>query len=151
MLSSHWEVREKGVLKIGAGDSLGQAVIDHCSPGCKSRDVPWSLGDACLWGKKWREAEEGEGKHTDWVLYLEAFLSLLQVGILGRSQGRVSTEYSSVFQVCPFRGMVSTDWSVPGQGIISHCSWSWCHTPGFAAFLGLELKYEIQLSPGCYL
>ena len=33
-----------------------------------------------------------------------------------RSQGRVSAEYSPVFQVCPFRVMVSTDWSMPGRG-----------------------------------
>ena len=38
--------------------------------------------------------------------------------------------------------MVSTDWSVPGQGVFSHCSWFWCCPPGFVAFLGLELKYK---------
>ena len=40
----------------------------------------------------------------------------LQVGILGEPQGRVSVEHSSVLQVHPFRVMVSTDWSVAGQG-----------------------------------
>lgn len=36
-------------------------------------------------------------------------------------------------------------WSLPiGQchDDVSHHSWSWCHPPGFAAFLGLELKYN---------
>ena len=59
---------------------------------------------------------------------------------LERSQGRVSVDYSSVFQVCPFRVMVSSGWSVTGQGAFSHCSWSWHCPPRFAAFLGLELK-----------
>ena len=77
-----------------------------------------------------------------WVLCLEAFCSLLQAGILGEASGEVSAEYSSVFQVGPFRVMVSTDWSVTGQGVISHSSWSRHHPPGFAAFLGLELKYS---------
>ena len=81
-----------------------------------------------------------EGEYTHWVLSLEAFISLLQAGILGRSWGRVSAEYSSVFQVWSFRVMVSTDWSEPGQEVISHYSWCWCSPPGFAAFLGLELN-----------
>ena len=46
------------------------------------------------------------------------------------------------FPVCPFRVMVSNDWPVPEQGVSCHCSWSWRHQPGFAAFLGLELKYN---------
>ena len=42
----------------------------------------------------------------------------------GRSQGRISLDYSSAFQVCPFRVVVSTDWSMSGQGVISQCSWA---------------------------
>ena len=34
----------------------------------------------------------------------------------GRSQGMFSAEYSSVFQMCSFRVIVSTDWSVTGRG-----------------------------------
>ena len=30
--------------------------------------------------------------------------------------GRIPIEYSSTFQVCPFKVLVSTDWSAPGQG-----------------------------------
>ena len=37
--------------------------------------------------------------------------------------------------------MVFADWSVTGQ-VFSPCSWSWSLPPGFAAFLGLELKYN---------
>ena len=28
------------------------------------------------------------------------------------------------------------------SSLIGQCSWSWCCPPGFAAFLGLELKYN---------
>ena len=45
-------------------------------------------------------------------------------------------------EVCPFRVVAFTDWSVPGQKIIIHCSCSQCCPPGFTAFLGLELKYN---------
>ena len=38
--------------------------------------------------------------------------------------------------------MISTDWSVAGQRVLSHCSWSWCFSrPGT----------EIYLRPRCYL
>ena len=56
----------------------------------------------------------------------------------GRSQGRVSAEYSSVLQAYSFRVLVS----VPGQGVLLHCSRSWLCPPGVAAFLGVELKYN---------
>ena len=36
--------------------------------------------------------------------------------LIWRSQGRIPIEYTSAFQVCPFRAMVSTDWSALGQG-----------------------------------
>ena len=58
------------------------------------------------------------------------------------SQGRVSAKHSSVLQVGPFRVLVSIDWSVPGQAVFTHCSESWRHPPGSAAFLGLELKHN---------
>ena len=63
----------------------------------------------------------------------QAFISFLQAGILGKA---------SALQVRPFRVMVLTGWSVTGQGAFSHCSWSWSSSPGFAAFLGLGLKYN---------
>ena len=45
--------------------------------------------------------------------------------------------------------MVSTDWSMPGQRVISQCSWS-CgqpryHLSGFTTFLGLELDHYISI------
>ena len=105
---------------------------------------PWRLGDACLWGKKQGEGKSivcsSEGKHTEWVLCLEAFISLAGGNLKGDLRGSVSAEYSSVFQVSSFGVVVSTDWSAPGQGVISHRGWSWPHPPGFAALLGLELK-----------
>ena len=69
-----------------------------------------------------------------------AALSFLQVGISGEVSGEGFTEYSSVFQVCPFRVLVSTDWSVTGQGVFSHCSWFWCCLPDSSAVLVLELN-----------
>ena len=110
-----------------------------------------------LEGRKEEERQDHarKRKSAHWVLNFKA-------GILGEVSGRISIEHSSAFQVCPFRVMVPTDWSVPGQGVISHCSWSWrsvffedgivgilcgkffivadCTLPGLAAFLGLELK-----------
>ena len=94
------------------------------------------------------EQEEGKGNGTGYSSeracmsagsFVLKLFSLLQVG---RSHGRISAKYSSVFQVCSLRVMVSNDWSVTGQRVISHCSWSWHHAPGFAAFLGLELKHN---------
>ena len=41
-----------------------------------------------------------------------------------KSQGKDSIEYSSDFQVCPLRVVISTDWGTPGQGVASHCYWS---------------------------
>ena len=38
------------------GISPGQAATAHCSPGCKSPEDSYSLGDAYLWGK-----ENGQG------------------------------------------------------------------------------------------
>ena len=82
-------------------------------------------------------AAELTGSHALGLLFLSC-----RWESLGRSQGRVSVEYSSVFQVCSFRVMVSPDWSVTGQGVFSHCTWFWLHPPGYAAFLGLDLNYN---------
>ena len=54
-------------------------------------------------GKKKGKGAAPQRESLCWVLCLEGFLSLWQGGILGRSQGRVSAEYLSVFQV-PFQG-----------------------------------------------
>ena len=80
-----------------------------------------------MWGKK-----KGKGKGQ----------AAPQRESEGRSQGKDSAEHSSVLQVHPFGVVVSTDWSVTGQGVFSHCSWSWHHPPGFAAFLSLELEHH---------
>ena len=64
------------------------------------------------------------------------FSLFCRLGVLGK----VSVEYSSVLRACPFRVMVSSGWSVTGQGVVSHCSCLWCSLPGVAAFLDLELK-----------
>ena len=70
------------------------------------------------------------------------FYRSLQAGIFGKVSGE---SFSRIFNSSPgelFQVMVSTDWSVPGQGVISSYSWSWYYPPGFAAFLCLELKYS---------
>ena len=77
-------------------------------------------------------------------LSLPLSVSLMQVGILGEVSEEESAEYSSVFQVCPFR-----DWSPltgqcqAGSGsslqlVLVLPTWSCC-------FLGLELKYSCGL------
>ena len=78
--------------------------------------------------------------HLSWVFYL-----FLGGGNLSRGLGRASVKYSPVSQVCSLRVMVTADWSVTGQGIFGHYSWSWHRPPGFAAFLGLELNYNGSL------
>ena len=40
------------------------------------------------------------------------------------------------------RVLVSVNWSMTEQEVLSHCSWYWHGPPGFTAFLGLELKYN---------
>ena len=58
-------------------------------------------------------------------------------------------EYSSDFQVRPFRVVVLTDWSVTGQGVFSHCCWFWPLSTWFCCFSGPGA--ETQLRPRCYL
>ena len=52
---AHWEAREKGTLGTGSGDQLGTSATAHCSPGCKSPEGFYSLGDAHLGGKESRK------------------------------------------------------------------------------------------------
>ena len=69
------------------------------------------------WGKKRGKGPAPQRESLCWVLCLEGFLSLWQGGTLGRSQGRVSAEYFQ-FSRCPFRVVVSSYWSVAGQGVL---------------------------------
>ena len=60
-------------------------------------------------------------------------------------KGGLRGEFSRIFissPGAPFQVTVSTDWSVTGQGVFSHCSWFWHRPPSFVAFLGLELKHN---------
>ena len=70
-------------------------------------------------------------------------------GFYLRSQGRISIKYSSAFLVCLLKVLVSTDRSVPGKEVISHCSWPacqpWCCSTGFCCFSGPGA--ETQLRP----
>ena len=103
-------------------------------------------------GKTRAEGESGEGRRREeecedrcrhvwecghWVLCFRDFYLVSKGGDFRGGLWSMSTECSSVFQVCPFRELVSTDW-LALEGIISYCSWS---SSGFAAFLGLKLKY----------
>ena len=60
----------------------------------------------------------------------------------------ITCDNSSVLQVCPFRVMVSTDRSVTGKGVFSHCRWFWPSPTWFCCFSGTGA--EIELGPGCY-
>ena len=57
-----------------------------------------------------------ERKKMCWVLHLKGFKGR---DFLGED---LNSTFIS-FQVCLLRVVVSTDWSEPGWGIISHCSW----------------------------
>ena len=59
-----------------------------------------------------------EGECKPWVLCLEAFTSLLPVGILRDVSREGFSRIIISFPVWPFRVVVSTDWSVPGQGVL---------------------------------
>ena len=58
-------------------------------------------------------------------------------------------EYSSDFQVRPFRVVVLTDWSVTGQGVFSHCCWFWPLSTWFCCFSGPGA--ETRLRTRCHL
>ena len=87
-----------------------------------------------------KEVEGGYG--AGMASFVLRIFSLLAGGNLRGVSREVSVDYSLVVQVRPFMVVVSTDWSGTEQRVTSHHSWSWPHPPGFAAFLGLELKYN---------
>ena len=100
---AHWEVKEEGALGRGSGGQPGTSCQLPIALEFR-RLVP--LGKEVVWGEEGQGSGAGrspKGECMPWVLCLEGFLSLWQGGILGRSQGRVSAEYLSVFQV-PFQG-----------------------------------------------
>ena len=87
---------------------------------------PWSFRERERQGKG---AWIGRGRGKAWVVPWEGELAGFFVlrALKGgdcRGGGGISIEYSSAVQGCPFRVLVSTDWSVTGQGVISQCSWS---------------------------
>ena len=55
---------------------------------------------------------------SSWVSCLEAFLSLLQVGIQGEVPGEGFREYSSVFQGALSRVVVFTDWPAQTESLV---------------------------------
>ena len=65
-------------------------------------------------GKENAPGGKGVGKGT-WVLLKESHTGSFVLRVLfWRSQGRIQVEYTSAFQVCPFRVVVTTDWSALG-------------------------------------
>ena len=60
-------------------------------------------------GRKDRVCEREKERVSTASFVLRAFI--------WRSQGRISIEYSSAFQVCPFRVTVSPDWPARGQRV----------------------------------
>lgn len=90
-------------------------------------------------------AEAGSGMLPTLGPFSAGF-SLWPVGNLGPVLSQEG--FSRIFISFPgvlLQGVVSTDWSVSGLGVISHCSWSWCRPPGSAAFLGLEQILESEV------
>ena len=77
-----------------------------------------------------------------WVLCLEASLSLsLSLSLSGGNFRGGFRRIVISFPGVLFQGHDLTDCSVPVQGVI-HCSWSRGSSSGFAASLGLGLKYN---------
>lgn len=74
--------------------------------------------------------------HTCWV-FLWRRSSLLPVAVLGAGFSRTFISPPRV----SFQGRGLHWWFSGGRGVFSHCIWFWCPQPGFAAFLGLELKW----------
>ena len=117
--------------------------------GDRFRGLAWDKLPAahCLGAEETRDCEErsvGRGREREWhwplprgraLGPLSGGFFLSQAGILGEVSGEGSVGYSPVVQVCPFRVMVSTDWSGQEHRVIGLCSWSLCLPPGFAAFL----------------
>ena len=72
------------------------------------------------------------------VLHLKAFIL--------KSEGRISIEYSSAFQVCLLRVAASTDWLCqPGESLAITAGPKVSHgiaLSSFAAFLGPEPKHN---------
>ena len=89
-------------------------------------------------------------EHAPWVFYLETFIYLCRWKSQGSSQGRVSAKYSSVFQVCPFKVVVSIDCPVSdraGQSLL--ITVGLVLPTRFCCFSGPGA--EIQLRPRCYV
>ena len=79
-----------------------------------------------------------------WVLCLEAFISFLRVGISVEVAGEGFSRTFISFPYVPFLGHGLhrlIDGSVTGQGVLVIAIGSG-NPPGFAAFLGLEQKYN---------
>ena len=74
-----------------------------------------------------------QGRVLCWVLCLEAFIFLAGRNLWG---GFI------ISSGVPFLGH-GLLWLVSARAsVFSHCSWFWHHPPGFAAFLGLDLKHN---------
>lgn len=65
-------------------------------------------------------------------LCLEALMGLLQAEIRGSLRGGCQ---QNIHQGVPFRVVVSTDWPVPGQEVVSIAAGPGIAGPSFAAFL----------------
>ena len=100
-------------MKKEVGEEMGKGNGKGCSPGGKA----------------------GSQRLLSWGFYLSLAGGNLRRGLRGGFQQNIHQ-----FSRCALSGSwsPSTDWSV--AGVISHCNWSWCHPPGFAAFLHQELK-----------
>ena len=94
------------------------------------------------------EKEEGEGEGAG-VLpggIMNAGSSVSRVFKGSEFKGRLRGDLDRMF-ISFSRCILSGLWSPlmsqhQGRGVISHSSWTWHCPPGFAAFLGLELRYN---------
>ena len=83
----------------------------------------------------WGGRGKGTGQLSSWVLHLEGFKGREFREGLWEDLNRIFIRFSRY---------VLSEWWSPGAraGVSICCSWSWHRPPGFAASLGLELKYS---------
>ena len=156
---------------MDSGNKLQRQKKDPWSLGGEQRHVPWrkegrEKAQMCSKDRQLPEERrhkcvcvcvcvcvwERERERDSVSLFLRGFICSLKVGTSGEVLEEDLNRLFISFLSIPLRVLVSIDWSALGQGVISHCSWSWCQACccfiWFWYFSGLGAK--TQLRPRCY-
>lgn len=93
-------------------------------------------GSRCwCWGERVRERTES--------FVLRGFITSLKAEVLGEVPGKDLKGIFISFPLLPFRVMVSTDWSVSVQKVISYPSWSWSQPWSHPAWPGTKAQLRL--------